>query len=67
MYSKEIYMDGNNVKNDDENDLFSCEIYSYPAAASLSLLRLGRQSLDVQLLIVTSIASLTCNNIANYI
>ena len=44
-HSKEIGNDGNNVENDDENGLLSCGIYSFPAAARLFLLRLGRRSL----------------------
>ena len=39
-------MDGNNVKKDDENGLLSFGIYSFPAAAPLSLQRLGRRSLN---------------------
>ena len=39
-------MDGINVKKDDENGQLSCRIYSSPAAARLSLRRLGRRSLD---------------------
>ena len=37
-------MDGNNVKKYDENGKLSYRIYSSPAAACLSLQRLGRRS-----------------------
>ena len=43
--TKAIYMDGNNIKKDDENGLLSCQIYISPAAARLSFQRMGRQSL----------------------
>ena len=39
-------MNGNNVKNDDENGQLSCGIHSSPSAARLSLQRLGGRSLD---------------------
>ena len=44
-------MDENNVKKDYENGQLSCRIYSSPAAARLTLERLGRRSLDNKLLI----------------
>ena len=42
---KEICMDGNNVKKDNEKVQLSCGIYSSPAATRLSLQKLGRRSL----------------------
>ena len=34
-------MDGNNIKNDDENGLLSCGIYSSPAAAKPIYAKVG--------------------------
>ena len=43
--TKAFYMDGNNIRKDDENGLLSCEIFIFPAAARLSFQRMGRRSL----------------------